>query len=142
MLFTSRLFLIVSHSSFEAASVRAALNLDPDFRYCLSPACTTGQIHPNGTDEPIFSCYQCGYQHCVVCEIPWHAGETCAQRQSRLKTEQAEAIERADPSGIKRRRLAQEEAASARMVQTVSKCCPQCTTRIEKDGGCDHMTCR
>lgn len=39
-------------------------------------------------------------------------------------------------------RLAIEEAASNEAVEALSKVCPNkvCGARIEKNGGCDHMT--
>lgn len=35
-----------------------------------------------------------------------------------------------------------QEQASARAVHQISKACPNCKRRIEKRGGCDHMTCK
>jgi hypothetical protein len=36
----------------------------------------------------------------------------------------------------------QEEAASERTVSETSKPCPRCQAPIEKDRGCNHMTCK
>lgn len=44
----------------------------------------------------------------------------------------------------KQRRLAeqrQDEIASAKTVAAISKQCPSCHSKIERNGGCDHMTC-
>ncbi|APA11672.1 hypothetical protein sscle_08g064420 [Sclerotinia sclerotiorum 1980 UF-70] len=56
--------------------------------------------------------------------MPWHTGLTCNQYNTR-----------------ERERLQQEEA-SLQLMEKATKQCPQCQVRIEKNDGCDHMTCR
>lgn len=106
--------------------MRAALNAIPDFRWCLASSCPNGQIHEAAIDGPIFSCSHCGAQHCVTHEVEWHKGETCQQYDYRV-------------SGKKKR---DEEKASARTILNTTKPCPKCTAHIEKNDGCDHMTCK
>jgi acyl-coenzyme A synthetase/AMP-(fatty) acid ligase len=144
--------------------MRAALSADPDFRWCLNPSCNAGQIHETGVlplvpefvhllhgearsgmtilpefahlqqgearnrlvhENPIFVCHACGARHCVVHELEWHDGETCQEYDYRV-------------SGKKRR---DEEDATKKTIQLISKKCPRCPTQIEKNAGCDHMTC-
>jgi hypothetical protein len=52
----------------------AVLSADPDFVYCLSSACSSGQIH---IGDDIFTCTACGHKHCVGCKSDWHPGRTC-----------------------------------------------------------------
>lgn len=109
---------------YEQASLRAALANDPDYRHCLSTTCESGQLHPGGTDEPIFRCQECGHKHCVACEALWHEDETCNEYQQRLEDERSV-----------------ENKLSEETVVETSKPCPQCRCPIEKNNGCDHMTC-
>ncbi|THW86712.1 hypothetical protein D6D15_07189 [Aureobasidium pullulans] len=60
---------------------RAALSSNPDYRYCFSTSCESGQVHEG--QEPVFSCQECGHRHCTVCEVDWHKDETCEQYQAR-----------------------------------------------------------
>lgn len=59
---------------YDKAALRAAISVDPDFRWCLNSSCGSGQYHFGGVDEPAFTCYSCGHSHCVLCELPWHQG--------------------------------------------------------------------
>jgi hypothetical protein len=104
-------------------SIRAGLAKDPNFHWCIGPECENGQIH-DGSGGDIFSCAACGYRSCSKCERPWHQDETCDQYTARLNAVDG------------------NEAASAAFISSNTKECPSCKSRIQKDGGCDHMTCR
>lgn len=108
---------------YERASIRATLSADPDFRFCLSTTCDSGQLHPGGANEPIFSCQACGHKHCVSCETNWHEDQTCEQYQATLH------------------RNTENDEQSQQEVNRISKPCPQCHIPIQKHTGCDHMTC-
>jgi hypothetical protein len=120
----------VRFAKYEQASLRSALASDGDYRHCLSTECDAGQVHVGGSDEPIFRCQACGHKHCVACESLWHENETCEQYQQRHQEEQ---------------RLRQEQEQlneqSRAVVDQISKPCPRCKVPIEKNNGCDHMTC-
>lgn len=87
----------------------------------LSAKCKSGQIHVGGGDQPVFQCNACHHKQCIACHVPWHEGETCDEYQSRhdeviVKTET--------------------------LLHQTSKVCPGgCGARIERNGGCPHMTC-
>ncbi|KAH0362143.1 hypothetical protein KCU65_g8209, partial [Aureobasidium melanogenum] len=112
---------------YERASIRATLAADPDFRHCFSTDCESGQLHPGGTSEPIFRCQECGHKHCVACEANWHQDQTCEEFQAARE--------------IIRQRDAENEQ-SQQEVDKISKPCPECRVPIQKNNGCDHMTCR
>lgn len=59
---------------------------------------------------------------CFIHDSPWHEGRTCAEYDAELKTE--------------------EEEANAHYYQANTKPCPECSQPIQKNDGCDHMTCR
>ncbi|THY85706.1 hypothetical protein D6C92_08777 [Aureobasidium pullulans] len=77
-------------TKYDEAAFRAAVSADPEFRYCMSTTCKSGQCHPAGIDEPTFCCRECGHNHCVSCEANWHEGLTCAQYQDTLQRAQEE----------------------------------------------------
>ena len=74
--------------------------------------------------DNIFTCQTCQSKACVSCDRPYHDGETCAQ--------------------YKERRAMQNQAEEAASLETIAKdCkqCPKCSKNIEKDGGCDAVSC-
>lgn len=103
----------------------------PEFRWCLRAGCESGQIHEGGAESPIVTCRKCGEKMCYVHGVQWHEGQTCAAFQAEMERKERE-----------------EAAAGARatleLLRTKTKACPRpnCGIRIEKNGGCDRMTCR
>jgi hypothetical protein len=93
-----------------------------DFFWCLAPGCESGHIRDEGV--ALFDCIACGSQSCVNCNRLWHIGETCADYKLRIGPEK------------------DREKASEAKVQKISKECPGCKVRIQKAGGCEHMTCK
>jgi hypothetical protein len=98
-----------------------------DFYWCTAPNCASGQIHISGSDGPILICHACKGRSCIVHNITWHEGETCNEYTYRMSP----------------RRKRAEERASERLVKQIAKSCPGpgCGARIQKNEGCDHMTC-
>ena len=109
---------------YDYLSTRATLSAIPDFRWCLNHTCTSGQVHES--DDPIFVCVACGAKHCVVHEKPWHEGETCLEYDYRTGK---------NGGG---------EEMSVSAITKTTKRCPGagCGAPIEKNKGCDHMTCK
>ncbi|KAF2024856.1 hypothetical protein EK21DRAFT_11365, partial [Setomelanomma holmii] len=107
---------------YDTFIARAALNADPNFRWCRS--CDSGQIHTSGEEGNICTCAWCGRKTCVVHGTTWHDGETC---------------EEYDHRSSKRA----QDAASVATISMLSKKCPGpgCLYNIEKNEGCNHMTC-
>lgn len=116
--------------AYEKLLTRTALSALPEFAWCLSPTCNSGQLNISDSDttENYMDCVSCGYKQCLHHRVEWHKGETCTQYDYRT-------------SGQKAR---DDEAATAAMLDTVSKACPgaKCGWRIQKIDGCDHMTCK
>ena len=68
----------------------------------------------------MFRCNACNYRWCLACEAPWHDGQTCKQYKRHVKNEKK----------------------SDAKIHATTKACPRCKSRIEKNKGCDHMTCK
>jgi len=111
---------------YDSLATRAVLSVMDNFHWCMSPKCESGQIHHD--DSPIFVCTACNFKQCLRHEAPWHEGETCREYDYRV-------------SGRKKK---DEEERSRQTIQRISKQCPgsRCGARIQKNQGCDHMTCR
>lgn len=114
---------------YESFSVRETLGGVPNFTWCLNHRCQSGQVHHE--DGNIFKCIACGHKSCVVHNVAWHEGETCDEYNYRT-------------SGAKEREQKAQEEASIAMINRSSKKCPgpNCAFNIQKNNGCDHMTCK
>jgi len=85
----------------------------------------------SGVEGNIFTCVACGHKVCIIHENTWHEGETCEEFEYRS-------------SGRKERDQRAQEEASLQAIGKLTKKCPGpgCTWNIEKNDGCDHMTCK
>jgi E3 ubiquitin-protein ligase RNF14 len=86
-----------------------------------------GQIHEGGHDNNIFTCATCQFRVCIIHDTEWHEGETCEEYDLRTSPTQQNL----------------QEKNSLEEVARISKKCPGdgCGCNIEKNCGCDHMTC-
>ncbi|TGO53001.1 hypothetical protein BOTNAR_0307g00180 [Botryotinia narcissicola] len=109
---------------YDKKSLSSCIQNDPNFTNCLGPGCNDGQIHEGGDDQPIMTCRTCSFKTCFTHKMPWHTDLTCEGYDEQS-----------------RERLRQEEA-SHDLMDEVTKRCPNCQIRIQKNEGCDHMTCR
>ncbi len=143
---------------YETIGMLNVLQATPNFRWCLSPHCKSGQINQEGDREPIVTCVACGFKMCFTHQIRWHSGFTCTQYdvrqtqarhiearrtmanlEARAAQVQARLSEAARAEAIAR--IWREEQATQAALATHTKTCPRCDVRIEKSGGCEHMTC-
>lgn len=97
----------------------------PEFRWCLSTNCGSGQIHQDGDQTPIVTCTVCSAMSCYRHLVPWHSEITCEEYDDRVEENM------------------RGDLMSLATLQKISKPCPghRCGIRIEKRGGCDSMTC-
>lgn len=118
---------------YDRLATLATLSDLPDFRFCLNPACNSGQLHtPNQGEElsNLMTCEDCGSRSCFTHQVPWHEGKTCAEFDAEIRAQE-------------QRRG--EDEATARYLETWTKLCPnrRCAVRIVKrDRKCDHITCK
>jgi hypothetical protein len=119
-------FLTDMVDRYDQKSLLAAFRDMPNFAMCLGPGCDSGQIHETGDDQPIMTCTTCHFKTCFTHKMPWHSGQTCADYDAEQK-----------------KRMEQEAASEKWITETTKKCPnPECGHAIEKNGGCDHMTCK
>ncbi|KAH7386802.1 hypothetical protein DE146DRAFT_701791, partial [Phaeosphaeria sp. MPI-PUGE-AT-0046c] len=122
-------------TKYDAALTKHLLAASPHFIACLDSkcgkyfsieGCTSGN---NDTKKKIkakartktknlIACPYCDYEVCLACNRPWHPKTDC----NKVKE--------------------QEDKASLEQIKNLgAKPCPRCGVNIEKNGGCDHMTC-
>lgn len=116
-----RLAAAADFSRYDTLATRAALKDIPNFRWCLSTKCESGQIHDRSCAR--FRCVACRSKHCVRHDVAWHSGETCEEYDKR-----------------NRRRMA-EDKASEEEVRKSTRRCPECKRDVHKWTGCNHITC-
>ncbi|KAF2789085.1 hypothetical protein K505DRAFT_285044, partial [Melanomma pulvis-pyrius CBS 109.77] len=129
-----RLAKAESFEQYDVLLTRNALGGDANFRWCRAPGCQSGQVHESGHAGNIFRCIACGFRVCVMHDTTWHEGETCQEYDDRV----GGAKERGE-----QKRREEQEKASLEAIKKISKKCPGegCGWNIQKDSGCDHMTC-
>ncbi|KAF2845628.1 hypothetical protein T440DRAFT_472529 [Plenodomus tracheiphilus IPT5] len=108
----------------------------PGFRLCNGPSCSSGQIRDRGnTGNDIFRCTECSFRMCVnhgnsiTDGVPMHDGESCNAYDERIAWQKLP--------------TAAQEAASRAVIDQDTVRCPGegCRYSIQKNHGCDHMTC-
>ncbi|KAF2501528.1 hypothetical protein BU16DRAFT_438858, partial [Lophium mytilinum] len=114
---------------YDTAISREAIRAMPGFTPCPSAKCPGGHFHETPEAGNIFTCEVCKTKYCVVCNVPFHTGQTCREYVEVLNT-------------APQRR--EEEEKSKAYIERSTKKCPgeNCGWNIEKSEGCDHMTCR
>lgn len=101
------------YEKYQRFKLRNELMKDPSLRWCSQPNCT-GYMH--GSDSnPEMTCPVCSCKQCFLCGSNWHPDQSCDQIQDKEYTAWATVHE----------------------VQL----CPQCRRPVEKNAGCNHMTC-
>jgi len=94
----------------------------PDFRWCSRTNCGTGQEVDGGGSNSFFTCAKCSTKTCFHHKVVWHTGLTCRDYDYWI--------------------IQHEDNATSNYIAMNTKQCPKCQSVVEKDGGCDHMTCK
>jgi len=109
---------------FERFILQQALESMPDVSWCPKAGCTNAMIGDPNRPMMVCSNTSCNFSYCFNCKEEWHADSTCEQYQQ-WKIENREA-----------------DARYEEWVRANAKRCPKCKSPIEKNGGCNHMTCK
>jgi len=115
----------ISYEMYTNNSLTAVIEKDPAlFSCCPTPDCSYVFFKTNN-DSSDFGCPVCKKRYCLACKIDYHSGSTCEQYQA-----WSVANGTAD------------DLFTDFVVGHKFKKCPGCQRWVEKDEGCDHMTCR
>ncbi len=91
----------------------AELSQDQNVMWCMTRGCENILKSENSTK--LIICEKCNLKMCFLCKSLWHEGQSCD-----------EAI---------------EKEYNKYLDHVAVKQCPKCKVRIEKNQGCNHMTC-
>ncbi|CAN6919916.1 unnamed protein product [Brassica oleracea var. botrytis] len=98
--------------------------------YCPKPSCNflmsdRDLIDPRQKKSVERTCVECGLCFCKKCHVPWHYKKTCDEFKK-------------SPSY-----LTSDAALFESLVKTQGWIkCPQCATVVQKNGGCQRISCR
>lgn len=88
-------------------------NQDPNGMWCIKPTCEN--FIKNGSKKRKITCVECKTEMCFICKNAWHGRRTCEESLDM-------------------------QLLNYRKNIPVKKC-PKCKSNIEKNLGCNHMTC-
>ena len=125
---------------------RRLVESSADFCWCPAKNCDliihlNEKCHSSSSTSTIMSNSQvtvtCGNGHsvCLVCKDIGHAPSTCEN----FSMWKQKVLKEIDDSASK---MNANDVATALWVKANTKACPKCKTPIEKDEGCNHMTCK
>ncbi|OSS45230.1 hypothetical protein B5807_10214 [Epicoccum nigrum] len=126
--------------SWNTAVTKHLLATDPSYIACLNSECGVyfsaegcgskheidigngegkGKSKAKNDDSAVKAvCPHCDHELCLSCKRPWHLGSCNSARKK-------------------------EDEESEKAIKNMgAKQCPKCGVNIEKQGGCDHMTCK
>ncbi|CAG9327197.1 unnamed protein product [Blepharisma stoltei] len=92
---------------------REELSQNPLLKFCPEPDCEGYDV--GGHKKNKLTCSICKKNFCFTCNEPWHGKERCKNK-----------------TNVEFEKYVREKNV---------KFCPKCGKRVEKQGGCSHMTC-
>ena len=107
--------------SYQNYLIDSQISLNPHLKRCLNPKCNNILTVESVGFCMVSSC-PCGSRMCWRCGEESHAPCSCENKEKWLN-------------------IADDEKIAAKWMHENTKLCPKCKTRIEKNGGCNHMTC-
>ncbi|XP_063402975.1 E3 ubiquitin-protein ligase parkin-like isoform X2 [Mytilus trossulus] len=99
---------------------------------CPFPGCGAGILIENSCKQVV--CHNCRFEFCKQCLNSYHGSSECRQQLLEDNTQDF----KVDEERELRARWDQESLAT---IEEISKPCPGCCTKTERDGGCMHMHC-
>jgi len=110
---------------FQSYQLRSFVDTYSLTRWCPGPGCESIALAPQNKeldDIPVTKCDTCSTEFCIKCGDEPHAPITCK-------------------SLARWAEKCRNESETANWILANTKPCPKCNTRIEKNQGCNHMTC-
>ena len=119
---------IATFESICMQSTKSFIENSTDVRFCFSAQCNS--VIPDSPEKRGFiRCASCAAEFCSSCcgkdnvrGVPWHKGLSCAQYQGVLRD-------------------GGQDLLNDYLSKSGGRHCPRCRQFVERNGGCDHMTC-
>mmetsp|Transcript_27531 Transcript_27531/g.41201 ORF Transcript_27531/g.41201 Transcript_27531/m.41201 type:complete len:587 (+) Transcript_27531:18-1778(+) len=111
-------------SKYREHQLKAFAETNMHSRWCPGKGCNrvaVGNPHLSASGKVV--CGDCDSTFCFKCGEEPHSPLTCHDL-------------------VRWKDKCKDESETAKWIVVHTKTCPKCTTRIEKNGGCNHMTCR
>eukprot|EP01103_Thecamoeba_quadrilineata_P002918 TRINITY_DN12764_c0_g1_i1.p1 TRINITY_DN12764_c0_g1~~TRINITY_DN12764_c0_g1_i1.p1 ORF type:complete len:552 (+),score=99.95 TRINITY_DN12764_c0_g1_i1:56-1711(+) len=110
---------------------------NPNALYC--PRC---ERLAKKDDEKLARCGSCFYSFCPICQSSYHPVTPCFEGIT--QEDLTDFMKAGDDKGNRRQQLMQQmqQKASLILIQKCAMACPGCGVPIQKDGGCNKMTCQ
>jgi len=100
--------------------LRSFIEDDKNFRWCPAPGC---EFAVKGRKGLLTVKCNCGHKFCFTCSEEFHMPASCQNLQTWLEK-------------------CSNDSETAHWIIANTKKCPKCRIRIEKNQGCNHMTCK
>ena len=132
---------------FDSLLLQRTLDQMSDIFYCPRPSCQCVALKED--DSNMSLCPKCKFAFCILCKRSWHGVSPCKLLPGDLKELRA-TWETLDDEGkhllekqYGKVKLEQafQELDSSMWIETNSKQCPSCDSKIQKMDGCNKMTC-
>lgn len=117
---------------YERFLVLASLRADPNVRWCPRLSCSAAIKGPPKDESLWLTCGTCQLQVCFACGDERHDPATCGKEAKDLIAQRNNTVREAEEL------FEQWHTGKPSDV----KACPKCKSYIEKNQGCNHMTCR
>jgi hypothetical protein len=105
---------------YERFLIQHQLEQMNEFIWCSNPKCQMGQLNDGGEFNNIVTCIYCHKKTCFIHKTKWHEGLTCEEYDAQTNSDLKQSL---------------------KWLNQNTKTCPNCPYQIEKNNGCDHMTC-
>eukprot|EP01060_Flectonema_neradi_P001295 TRINITY_DN1075_c2_g1_i2.p1 TRINITY_DN1075_c2_g1~~TRINITY_DN1075_c2_g1_i2.p1 ORF type:complete len:500 (+),score=58.52 TRINITY_DN1075_c2_g1_i2:35-1534(+) len=116
--------LLKQYQSYEFRSI---VEKNPSMRWCPKGGCENAIFMTSGCDDAVDSqmtvTCDCGNRFCFNCLEEGHSPATCEMLKMWLRKEK-------------------DESETANWITANTKPCPGCKANIEKNAGCNHITCK
>jgi len=108
-------------AEYKVAMMRFSLKRVENYRTCPNADCASGIVIDSCCNADQVTCTACDTSFCPKCNDEPHEGMSCEEFQ--------------------RKRHAERWGEAKDYMKNETKQCPYCLVWIEKNGGCNHMTC-
>lgn len=109
------------YSKYTAFVSKSFVEDNPNIQWCPRAGC--GNAVKSDVKSISEAKCSCGFKFCFKCNGEAHAPASCTMMKAWTKK-------------------CQDDSETSNWISTNTKDCPKCKSAIEKNGGCNHMTCR